>query len=148
MLVGHNFDSIAGYQRSLERGIERLGSPTWKFLLEYIGEAEVAPEDCFFTNGLMGLQRTSARGKLRCSAEFRYECARFLAWQIKFVAPRLIVVLGSDAERAFGDVASDPPAITLRHPMSLIYVKKDARRALVMQQAGSMRSALRALSMG
>lgn len=142
MLIGHNFDSVAGYEKSLKRGIERLGSPTWRYLLAYLEEARVPPDDCFFTNALMGLQPVSARGKFAVSDEFREESRRFLEWQIAFIVPRLVVVLGNDALTEYRQIACPAPWIGLRHPMSLMYAKNSDRSDIITQQARELRGAL------
>lgn len=142
MLIGHNFDSVAGYEQSLKRGIERLGSPTWRYLLAYLEEGRLQPDECFFTNALMGLQPLSARGKFAVSEEFREESRRFLEWQIRFMAPRLVVLLGNDALREYRQIASAAPWIALRHPMSLMYAKKNDRSEIVTHQARQLREAL------
>jgi hypothetical protein len=142
MLVGHNFDSVVGYEQSLERGIERLNGPTWRYLLQYLDHAGILPGGCFFTNALMGLQPVSARGAFSVSADFRAECRRFLQWQIDFIAPSLVVVLGNDALAEFRQVRCDAPSVSLRHPMSVIYTKMDSRTGLIEHQANLLRAAL------
>jgi len=50
MVLGHNFDKVAGHEGSCKRGIELMNGPTWHVLLRYLERAGVEPSDCFFTN--------------------------------------------------------------------------------------------------
>ena len=90
MFVGHNFDKVGGYERSLKRGIEVINGPTWRKLREYIACASLMPRECFFTNALMGLQPIQARGPLKTTARFRTECRNFLHEQISIVRLRAL----------------------------------------------------------
>jgi hypothetical protein len=148
MLLGHNFDSVTGYQKSLKRGIERMNGPTWRYLLRYLDDAGIPPQECFFTNALMGLQPISARGKFCVSPEFRAECREFLKWQIRFVAPSLVVVLGNDALTEFRQAGIKAPHVAVRHPMSVIYAKMDNRAGLLEREATRLRMALCILRQG
>lgn len=61
MVVGHNFDSEAGFARSHLRPGENMRGPTWRNLLAFLRSVNIAPEECFFTNAYVGL--TSVRDK-------------------------------------------------------------------------------------
>jgi hypothetical protein len=116
MFVAHNFDKIAGYERSLKRGVEPLGAATWKNLIAFLAFAQLEPTDCFFTNALMGLQPTKALGKLKTTQVFREQCKIFLAEQIEIVQPRLIVALGEVASGDLAEITAAVDGITLMHP--------------------------------
>ena len=96
MVLGHNFDSEAGFQRSLEQGKEKLTSGTWRSLIGLLRAADVPLEACFFTNAFMGLCEGSNsfdyRG--RDDQQFRAACLELLVAQIELQRPRLIVTLG------------------------------------------------------
>lgn len=56
LVVGHNFDSQAGYQRALPHGSELPTSATWRNLLAFLKHVGISPEQCFFTNAYVGLR--------------------------------------------------------------------------------------------
>jgi len=116
MFVAHNFDKVAGYERSRKRGVEALGAATWKNLVSYISFAGLHPEECFFTNALMGLQPSKALGKLKTTTLFREQCRVFLGEQIAFVQPRLIVALGAVAREDLAGIPAACGALSLMHP--------------------------------
>jgi uracil-DNA glycosylase len=116
MFVGHNFDKVAGYERSRKRGVEVLGAATWKNLLSYISFAGLDPAECFLTNALMGLQPSKALGKLKTTTLFREQCRTFLSEQIALVQPRLIVALGAVARADLAGIPAACDALTLMHP--------------------------------
>ena len=98
MIVGHNFDSEAGFKRTLKNGGENLKGPTWKNLLTFLKQVEIVPEQCFFTNVYVGLQSGDySMGPFpgKRDPEFVYWCQKFLLEQIKLMQPRLILSLGS-----------------------------------------------------
>ena len=98
MVVGHNFDSEVGFERSLNKGEENLKGPTWKSLLTFLNQVEILPEWCFFTNAYVGLQPGgSAIGPFpgQRDPEFVCWCQNFLLKQIKLMQPRLILTLGA-----------------------------------------------------
>src|SRR5205823_522257 len=56
MVLGQDFDSEAGYLRTLLRdGPE--SNATWRNLLPFLHEVGISPETCFFTNLFMGLRK-------------------------------------------------------------------------------------------
>jgi len=116
MFVAHNFDKVAGYQRSRRRGIESVTAATWKNLLAYLSVAGLTPEDCFFTNALMGLQPSKALGKLKTTPLFRAQCRTFLSEQIATVRPRLVVALGAVAKADLAGIPTAQGALMLMHP--------------------------------
>lgn len=97
MLVGHNFDSITAFERSLKRGGECEGQ-FWKKMLGMLGSAGLSPERCFFTNALMGFKPGSATGKMPGDKRYRDQCLSFLRKQIDIVQPKAVVALGNDAQ--------------------------------------------------
>ncbi len=63
MILGHNFDSEAGFQASFQRGHEVVTKGTWGALLELLLQADIPSKQCFFTNAFMGLCEISGRGR-------------------------------------------------------------------------------------
>jgi len=120
MFVGHNFDSVLGYQRSCRRGIEVIRGVTWRRLLEYVHHAGLQPEQCFYTNALMGLQPTRSVGPLKTTELFRDQCRSFLREQIDVVKPAVIAALGNVAAGELANVRTSVPVLTLMHPRASI----------------------------
>lgn len=96
MILGHNFDSEAGFQASFQRGEEVVTKGTWGALLELLEEAKIPVEACFFTNSFMGLCKGDDNKKYlgRDNPDFRAACLRFLKAQIETQRPRFILTLG------------------------------------------------------
>jgi uracil-DNA glycosylase len=115
MLVGHNFDSEESYRESLARGEESISGGTWRQLLSVLRDAHVSPEECFFTNAIMGLMPRGV--SVGTSPGFRdhslsARCAQFLQLQIAVVKPRAVVTLGLEAFHIYRDALSAPAART------------------------------------
>ncbi len=100
MLVGHNFDSESSYAQSLAGGEEPISTGTWKWLLKVLGESEIDPADCFFTNAIMGLmpgdKNTGVSPGFR-DRRFRSRCADYLRFQIEIIQPRAVITMGLEA---------------------------------------------------
>jgi hypothetical protein len=96
MILGHNFDSEAGFQASFARGREDVNKGTWGALLELLKHAKIPVEACFFTNAFMGLCVGDDNKKYlgRDNPDFRAACLRFLKAQIATQRPRFILTLG------------------------------------------------------
>lgn len=96
MILGHNFDSVAGFQASFERGREDVQKGTWGALLQLPKHAEIPVEACFFTNAFLGLCEGDDNKKYlgRGNLDFRAACLRFLKAQIETQLPRFILTLG------------------------------------------------------
>ena len=56
MVLGHNFDSEAGFQHAFSHAGENLKSATWRNLLAFLKQVGISPEQCFFTNAYVGLR--------------------------------------------------------------------------------------------
>ena len=98
MVIGHNFDSEAGFERAFNHEGENLKGSTWRNLLACLEQVEISPERCFFTNAYVGLQSGNrAIGSFpgKRDPEFVCWCQNFLLEQIKLMQPRLILTLGA-----------------------------------------------------
>ncbi len=96
MVLGHNFDKVSAYEKSLRNCTENLNSPTWGNLLPVLERAGVRKEECFFTNVYMGLIEGKATGRFpgaNCP-DFVKRCEHFFAEQIELQRPRAILALG------------------------------------------------------
>jgi uracil-DNA glycosylase len=97
MVLGHNFDSVAGVERSLRHAGENLNGPTWRGTLDLLDRVGIPREQCFFTNAYMGLiDGPSAVGSFpgKQNSNFVGRCRNFLHEQIVAQQPRLILTLG------------------------------------------------------
>ena len=85
MVIGHNFDSEAGFERAFNHEGENLKVSTWRNLLAFLEQVEISPERCFFTNAYVGLlSGDHAIGPFpgERDDEFVYWCQNFLHEQI------------------------------------------------------------------
>ena len=97
MVLGHNFDSEAGFQRALRHEGENLKSATWGNLLAFLEQVGIAPEQCFFTNAYVGLRAGNhAMGAFSGARDPKFVCwcRNFLLKQLQLMQPRLIFTLG------------------------------------------------------
>jgi len=98
LVVGYNFDSEAGFARSLARSAENVNGPTWRPLLAVLARANMDPRACFFTNAYMGLKAGRvATGEFPGArdADFVQRCRAFMLEQLRVTQPRLILTLGT-----------------------------------------------------
>jgi len=152
MFLGHNFDSVRGYKQSCSRGIERMNSGTWFFLIRYLMAADLNPANAFYTNAFVGLQPEKANGPMFANEAFYQECRTFLLEQIRIVRPRLIVALGQNAARELDLVTGrlPPPrllrSIQLIHPGAIVYCKSAERDVLIARQGALLKAAWQSLT--
>jgi uracil-DNA glycosylase len=110
MVLGHNFDSEAGFANSLKNGGENLKGATWRPLLLLLELVGIPKERCFFTNFYMGLiQGSNPLGEFPGArdADFIRRCQRFLALQMSIVQPKLILTLGKEILKAVAALSPD-----------------------------------------
>lgn len=97
MVLGHNFDSAYGYERSFEAGEESERGATWRRLRKLLHAAAVELEACYFTNAFAGvIAGESSVGEFPGArdAAFTDRCLSFLCTQLSVQRPRAMVVLG------------------------------------------------------
>ncbi len=97
MLVGHNFDSKRSHDEALTKCGEVEGFFWRDVLLPILAAAQIPPEECFFTNVLMGLQPGSALGPMPVAGDYEVQCLAFFKRQLEIVRPRIVVALGDDS---------------------------------------------------
>jgi hypothetical protein len=98
MFVAHNFDSERGFNLSFARQGE-AGGEFWKRLLCMITGAVLSPDECFFTNALMGLKPGKAEGEMPSVSGYKDQCQLFLKQQVEIVRPRTVIALGVKAAK-------------------------------------------------
>ena len=98
MILGQDFDTLENFNKSMERGSEDINTnPTWVNLLRLLKKSKIDPEQCFFTNAILGARLGSSntgRSPGFKSPEFIKECHRFFRFTLEIQRPKLIVVLG------------------------------------------------------
>lgn len=98
MVLGHNFDSEAGYRASLANQGEDMTCGTWPNLLRVLGQIRISRPSCWFTNAYMGvIAGRNNTGEFPGSRDHAFvrRCQDFLAEQIATQRPRLIITLGA-----------------------------------------------------
>ena len=133
LILGHNFDSVKAHAKAQQRGGE-VHSLFWKVLLGYLATARLVPEQCFFTNALMGLKSGSALGGMPTVPGYLDECRAFLVRQIDIVAPRAIITLGGHAERFARGAQPDIPRTAAMHPSARELKPLNAREQRIEDQ--------------
>lgn len=148
MILGHNFDKVAGLEASWVRGVEVMGGATWLILRRYLETAKVDKLDCFFTNVFVGLQPVKSPGKVIADKEYFEQCCAFLHQQIARVKPRLVATLGIPAEKQYLLSGCGIPYVALVHPMYPFTLGRDGEgcAAIVASEAAKLRKALDALT--
>jgi hypothetical protein len=148
MILGHNFDKVAGLEASWVRGVELMGGATWLILRRNLETAKVDKLDCFFTNVFVGLQPVKSPGKVIANEEYYKQCRDFLVRQIKRVKPRLVATLGIPAEEQYLLSGSQAPYVSLVHPMYPFTLGRNGDKcaAIVANEAAKLRNALDALT--
>jgi uracil-DNA glycosylase len=109
MVLGHNFDSEAGFNKSFAAGKEQLKTGTWGPLLKLLEAVPIPLGQCFFTNAFMGLceGRDNKSYQGRSDRAFRAACLSFLKFQIELQRPRFILTLGLHVPPLLAYASSD-----------------------------------------
>jgi Uracil DNA glycosylase superfamily len=113
MFVAHNFDSNRGFALSFARRGE-AGGEFWQRLLGMIAGAGLSPDECFFTNALMGLKPGRAEGDMPSVAGYKDQCQHYLKQQVEIVKPRAVIALGVKAEKYVSLL--DCSSLAAKHP--------------------------------
>jgi len=141
MFIGHNFDSIRSYEDSKRRGGE-VNSNFWKILRGYLDAAELRPEQCFFTNVLMGIKPGSALGQMPSVPGYEEECRIFLLRQIEIVSPCALIALGNNADSQLKKASPALPWIRVRHPSAREYASLSLRHERVQRMGQAIQTSL------
>ncbi len=135
MFVAHNFDSDAAHDRSRNRGGEVEGSFFWTILRDYLKKSGIRPEECFFTNALMGLKPGSAVGPMPTVPGYEEQCGEFLSRQFKIVCPRAVIALGQKARNRVRAAAPSIPWICVMHPSAREFKPGETRPQRIKEEA-------------
>ncbi len=104
MYLGHNFDKVGGFNRSVERGHEE--NLTWRVIRTAVLPV-LAERHIWFTNYFMGVvEGPSNMGPLDQSADgfadYEADCWEFFKVQLALQRPRIVVALGKEVVRLLG----------------------------------------------
>lgn len=99
LILGQDFDTLKNYEKSREKGNERVTTnPTWKNLIAFLKTVNISPDECFFTNALMGARNSdktnSGKNPAWDDAEYIAACREYFLLQLSICRPELILVLG------------------------------------------------------
>lgn len=148
MILGHNWGAVHELKDAHDLGCDHpLDRRTWKYLRLYLKAAKVSEADCFFTNVLVGLQPLQAVGRMNANSDFTKQCRAFLHKQIDIVKPRLVVILGGEAEDQYRKSKCITPFVKVLHPSYVCrHYPEGMREQQVAGQAAKIRKALDDLS--
>jgi|GEM_PF-1396821 len=139
MFVAHNFDSERGYALSVSRKGEATGE-FWQRLLKLISGAGISPDECFFSNALMGLKPGRAEGEMPSISGYREQRALFLKRQVEIVKPRAVIALGVKAERYVSGLSV--PTFAVRHPKDWYFRELLSQRDRLLAEGRSIQTFL------
>ncbi len=106
VFIGNDFGTLSSYLRLENRGYENV--PTWRHIKSRVRNASIPPERTFFTNAILGLREEGftldkkSRQRISAFSEF---CGEFLRYQLNLLAPKLVVIMGPNANEAFDTFA-------------------------------------------
>ena len=148
MILGHNFDKVAGLDASCVRGIELMEGATWVILRRYLEKADIDMRDCFFTNVLVGLQPLKSPGKMIADERYYEQCRTFLQCQIERVKPRLVATLGIPAGEQYLLSGCRTHHVALTHPMYPFTLGRNGSKCaeIVSREAAKLKNALASLT--
>ena len=94
MILGQDQDNEIGFKKSVKEGNEQY-SKTWEYLGKLLQSAEIAEEDCFFTNSIMGIRKdtksNSGFSPAFKDSVFINACLDFLTFQIATQRPLSLI---------------------------------------------------------
>ncbi|MGA2206849.1 MAG: hypothetical protein ABSG10_08960 [Terracidiphilus sp.] len=106
VFIGNDFGTLNSYLRLRARNYENV--PTWRHIKSRVRNAGVPSERTFFTNAILGLREDGSaldKKSWQRMPAFSAFCGEFLRFQLKSIAPKLVVIMGPDASEAFDTFA-------------------------------------------
>jgi uracil-DNA glycosylase len=98
MILGQDFDCEKNYQVSFNNRQEDTNkNPTWRNLQNLLKSIDKSPNDCFFTNAIMGVRNgeiSTGKSPGFKDKKFLQDCQNLFLYQIKIQKPKAIFVLG------------------------------------------------------
>ena len=134
MIIGQDFDSEKNHKISIKNGEENIvKNPTWRNLGLILKELNISPNNCFFTNVILGIRKgNKAIGKSPAFKDpvFIKNCQDFFLIQLKIQKPKAIIVLGKFTAQVLAGTADDLKGWSKINSFSIldeqnIQIKKD-----------------------
>lgn len=111
MVLGQDFDTVYAFDRALAAGEEDVQkNAAWRNLLAFLKECNITPEECFFTNAIMGARvegNNSGRSPAFKDNAFIAACRAFFLLQLEAQKPEVILVLGKEPARFLAPFSDD-----------------------------------------
>jgi hypothetical protein len=146
VFLGNDFGTLRSYLKLENRGYENV--PTWRHIKSRVLSAGIPPEKTFFTNAIVGLREDGSaldkesRQRMPAFSEF---CGEFLRFQLKFLAPKLIVIMGPNASEAFNSFAKGSDkfeTLYTTHPYADFGLSKERLNGEVEKLSGAWKRAV------
>lgn len=106
VFVANDFGTLKTYDSLKKKGFEN--PTTWRYVKERVRQANLPVDLTFFTNAVMGLRAAgNALDKKSwiTTSGFPEFCREFFLFQIEVLNPRLLVLLGPEAQFSFSKIA-------------------------------------------
>ena len=99
MIVGQDFGTKKDYDKKkiAEKGENIEKQSTWKNLKPMLNNLGINPNECFYTNLLLGLRTTDSNVGISPALEnidYVNQCIEFFQKQVEAIQPKLIIFLG------------------------------------------------------
>lgn len=124
VFVGNDFGTLKTYAALKQRGYEN--PPTWRNVKERARRANLPTQLTFFTNAVMGLRgegKAVDRKSWISMPGFPEFCREFFLFQIETLKPRLLVLLGPEAQSSFSKLAGtvfDNGAVSIGNQKTIV----------------------------
>lgn len=106
VFVGNDFGTLKTYDSLKQKRFEN--PPTWRNVKERVRRASLPIHLTFFTNAVMGLRgegKALDKKSWMSMLGFPEFCREFFLFQIEILKPRLLVLLGPEAQFSFSKLA-------------------------------------------
>jgi hypothetical protein len=111
MILGQDFDCDTNFCKVVQAGQEDIKkNPTWRNLLSFLESVDTAPDNCFFTNAILGVRKGDiGTGKSPAFKDksFIQNCQKFLLFQLEIQKPKAIFVLGKYVAQFLASTSQD-----------------------------------------
>lgn len=111
MILGQDFDCDANYQKTQAAGYEDTQkNATWRNLLSFLKEVDISPDNCFFTNAILGIRKGdigTGKSPAFTDKDFIASCQKFFLYQLEVQKPQMIFALGKYVAEFLSDTSDD-----------------------------------------
>jgi len=117
MVLGQDFGT-AEYVDNLPNGEDEKSSATWRNLLKFLSDCEIKPENCFYTNAIMGVRKSmiingketakmTGKSPAFKDKNFIEQCQKLFLKQLELQKPKVVFVLGKETAHFLSPLSSD-----------------------------------------